>query len=219
MKKVFTILLLIVFFLFTVAFSNIIVTVSEEKVIFIDPGHGGFDGGTTYNGLIEKDIDLSFSFVLKRVLEENGYKVLMTRDGDYDLATPNSKNRKREDIQKRVNLINSSRCLLYLSIHTNSFQNKNERGAQTFYSSNNIDSKNLAVCIQDSIRNKMENTERVAMGIRDKYLIDKTRKVGCLIEIGFLSNEEEANLLQDYEYKLSLSYSILLGIEEYFKTY
>lgn len=219
MKKLLTIILLILFFLFTVAFSNIIATVSEEKVIYIDPGHGGKDGGTTYNGLVEKEVDLSFSFILKRVLEEHGYKVLMTRDGDYDLASPNAKNRKKEDIQKRVNLINSSRCILYLSIHTNSFQNKSERGAQVFYNPNNIDSKNLSVSIQNSIKNNMKNTERVAMGIRDKYLIEKTRKVGCLIEIGFLSNKEEANLLKNYEYKLSLSYSILLGIEEYFKTY
>ena len=84
-----------------------------------------------------------------------------------------------------------------------------------FYNSNNIDNKNLATYIQKSIRSELKNTKREAMPIKDKYLVDNINKVGCLIEIGFLSNPNEASLLTSKSYQLALSGAILLGVLEY----
>ena len=117
MKKILIGLSFFLFFICTTAFSKVSKDVINSKAIYLDAGHGGMDGGTSYNGILEKDVDLDFVFTLKEVLENNGYIVYLTREGDYDLASANSKNRKREDIQKRVDLINSSNCFLYLSIH------------------------------------------------------------------------------------------------------
>lgn len=217
MKKVLICLLFILYFNISVAFIRVSKNTISEKVIFIDAGHGGDDGGTSFDGVLEKDINLEFAFTLKEVLEREGYKVFLTRDGDYDLASKASKNRKREDILKRVDLINSSNCFLYISIHANSYSSSKIHGAQVFYNSNNIDSKNLANCIQESIVQEVKNTTRTALAIKDKYLIDNTKKIGCLIEIGFLSNEEEKKLLQSKGYKIVLSEAILLGIKEYEK--
>lgn len=217
MKKVLICLLFVLYFNISVAFIRVSKSAVSEKVIFIDAGHGGDDGGTSLDGVLEKDINLEFAFTLKEILEREGYKVFLTRDGDYDLASEASKNRKREDILKRVDLINSSNCFLYISIHTNSYSSSKIHGAQVFYNSNNIDSKNLANCIQKSIVQEVKNTTRTALAIKDKYLIDNTKKVGCLIEIGFLSNEEEKKLLQSKGYKIVLSEAILLGIKEYEK--
>lgn len=215
MKKILIGLSFFLFFICTTAFSKVSKDVINSKAIYLDAGHGGMDGGTSYNGILEKDVDLDFVFTLKEVLENNGYIVYLTREGDYDLASANSKNRKREDIQKRVDLINSSNCFLYLSIHANSYSNNKISGAQVFYNSNNIDNKNLATYIQKSIRSELKNTKREAMPIKDKYLVDNINKVGCLIEIGFLSNPNEASLLTSKSYQLALSGAILLGILEY----
>lgn len=215
MKKILIGLSFFLFFFCTTAFSKVSKDVINSKAIYLDAGHGGMDGGTSYNGILEKDVDLDFVFTLKKVLENNGYIVYLTREGDYDLASANSKNRKREDIQKRVDLINSSNCFLYLSIHANSYSNNKISGAQVFYNSNNIDNKNLATYIQKSIRNELKNTKREAMPIKDKYLVDNINKVGCLIEIGFLSNPNEASLLTSKSYQLALSGAILLGVLEY----
>lgn len=217
MKKIFICLLFIMYFIFSVSLVKVSKNIINEKIVFIDPGHGGEDGGTNYNGILEKNINLKFAFTLKEVLNREGYKVFLTRDSDYDLASEMSKLRKREDILKRVDLINSSDCFLYLSIHTNSYSSNKVHGAQVFYNSNNIDSKNLANCIQKSIVKEVKNTSRVALAIRNKYLVDNTKKVGCLIEIGFLSNDEERLLLQSEGYQIVLSEAILLGIKEYEK--
>lgn len=217
MKKIFISLLFIMYFIFSVSFVKVSKNIINEKIVFIDPGHGGEDGGTSYNGILEKNINLEFAFTLKEILNREGYKVFLTRDDDYDLASEKSKLRKREDILKRVDLINSSNCFLYLSIHTNSYSSNKVHGAQVFYNSNNIDSKNLANCIQKSIVKEVKNTSRVALTIRNKYLVDNIKKVGCLIEIGFLSNNEERLLLQSNGYQIVLSEAILLGIKEYEK--
>ncbi len=218
MKKIFVILLFFFLFVFTSAFTSVAKKTIEEKIIYIDPGHGGIDSGTSANGIKEKNINLLLSQILKESLEYKGYKVLLTRDGDYDLASLNSKNRKRDDMKKRVEMINSSNCLLYLSIHTNEFSDSSVHGAQTFYNSNNLSNKNLAIAIQNAIKNNLKNTKREAISITDKYLTDNIQKVGCLVEIGFISNNEELSLLQDHNYLLSMSNAIIEGVEEYLKT-
>ncbi len=65
------------------------------KVIYLDPGHGGIDGGAQYKDIYEKDINLSISLKLEKELSSLGAIVYLTRDGDYDLSVPNTINRKR----------------------------------------------------------------------------------------------------------------------------
>lgn len=186
------------------------------KAIYIDPGHGGLDGGMVApNGLYEKDIVLDICFYLKYLFEGNGYTVYLTRDGDYDLALKNSQNRKREDIHKRVKLINESSALFYLSIHANSYSSPIIYGAQTFYNATNSKSKLLAECIQDSIKDYLKNTKRYALAINDKYLIDNVKKPGCLVEVGFLSNPRELELLQSEDYKQKMASAIYFGVLDY----
>src|SRR5690554_3283734 len=185
-------------FLIVIALSSVaaIVTtnsVTENKVIYIDPGHGGPDGGAVgIDGIFEKDIVLSISKKLKRYLNEAGYEVLMIRDGDYDLADDNSKNKKREDIHNRVKLINDSNCLLYISIHANKYSSPKIYGSQVFYKPNDELSKVLSEEIQDALKSILQNTKRDAKSISGKYLIDHAKVPGALVEVGFLSNPKEA---------------------------
>ncbi|WP_376745886.1 N-acetylmuramoyl-L-alanine amidase, partial [Bacillus paranthracis] len=88
------------------------------KVIIIDPGHGGPDGGAGDNEVLEKDIALSVSLKLRDYLQEQGALVIMTREVDKDLASESTKgyrNRKVEDLKERISIINKSDADLFLS--------------------------------------------------------------------------------------------------------
>lgn len=187
----------------------------EIKYIYLDPGHGGKDGGAENNEVHEKNINLIISYHLKTYLENIGYNVKMTRYGDYDLASYNSKNRKTEDIKKRVNLINQEDIILYISIHCNKYTNSKIYGAQTFYNHENEQNKDLAEKIQNRIKSILNNTKRDAKSIKGKYLLDNAKTTGCLVEVGFLSNDEEVDLLSKSEYQKQMAYCIYLGIIEY----
>lgn len=189
-------------------------TLEEEKVIYIDPGHGGFDGGAFVDGVKEADLNLEISLKLKNILEANGYKVLLTRETDVDLSTdPNHK--KRTDIQNRVKLINDSDCILYISIHQNIYTNCIYSGAQCFYNQYDGLSQVLAENIQDTIKKQLNNTTRTAKSISGIYLTDNVIKPGVLVECGFMSNVTELALLQDNLYQEKMAYCIYYGILNY----
>lgn len=222
MRKIKNILIIILFILLiyivVIKIKNIRTTMIEinKQLIVIDPGHGGIDGGGMSNtGMYEKDINLKISYYLKCYLENSGYTVLLTRYSDYDLASKNSSNRKKEDISKRLDIINNDDVFLYISIHCNIYTNTSIYGAQTFYNDNDINNKLLAENVQKMLINILKNTTRKAKSIEDKYLIENAKKVGCLVEVGFLSNEQEFNLLKTNQYQDLVAYCIYLGIIEY----
>jgi len=196
------------------------VMATNKTIIFIDPGHGGFDGGAIgADGTYEKDIVLAIGLFLEDLFVSDGYQVLMTRREDIDLAEPGVHNLKRSDIYKRVEMINSSGADLYLSIHANSFPNSYYWGAQTFFKRNESRARELAVAVQDSLIVNLLNTYRVAKHINDVYLIDNISIPGCLIEVGFLSNKKELALLKTTFYQQEVAYAIYLGVKQYLERY
>lgn len=192
-------------------------TFSQDNiVIYIDPGHGGPDGGASFNGVHEKDVVLEISFYLKSLFEANGFKCYLTRTGDYDLAPEISQNRKRDDLRARAKLINESDADIYLSIHANSFTSPKIYGSQTFYQADNLESRKLATYILDSIKENLKNTKRYPLAITDKFLIDNVNKIGCFVEVGYLSNPNELQLLTNPEYQMKMAAAIYFGVLEYF---
>ena len=112
------------------AFNN------SDKVILIDPGHGGIDGGAKSKaGTIEKDINLQISLKLRDNLEEKGYKVYMTRDEDEGLYQKGNtiKEKKREDLNRRVQMKKETDCDIFVSIHQNMFPQSKCYGAQVCF--------------------------------------------------------------------------------------
>lgn len=188
----------------------------NTKYIIIDPGHGGIDGGCiSSTGVYEKEINLKVSYLLKDYLVNCGYNVILTRYSDYDLASEKSNNRKSEDINNRLKIINNDNTLIYISIHCNIFGDKKIRGAQTFYNDSNDCNKELSNIIQNKFNTILKNTDRQAKGIKNKYLVDNAKSVGTLVEIGFLSNEEEFSLLNTQTYQSDIAYCIYIGIIEF----
>lgn len=221
MKKIKLVPLLII--VFTIIFMPIkAMAVGEEKVILIDPGHGGFDGGAkSKNGTIEKDLNLQISLKLKEVLEAKGYKVYLTRENDEALGNSGStiKEKKREDLKKRRNMKKEVNCDVFVSIHQNMFPQEKCYGAQVWHASNEI-SKKLADNIQESVKEIVkDNNKRVSKPAGDAYLIlrDDYKGASVLVECGFLSNMEEEKRLQTEEHQNLLVEGIYLGIERYFE--
>ena len=179
------------------------------KVIVLDAGHGGKDKGTSVNGVYESDINLVLVLKLKNELSKHGVDVILTRDGDYDLSSPNAFRRKKSDFDNRINLINNSGAHLYLSIHINYLNDTRYYGAQVFYTDGN---KMLAKSIQECLDSPM-NEKKLSNTI---YMYKKLNVPGVLIECGFLSNDNERRLLQDNDYQNKLVESIVKGLLKYY---
>ncbi len=166
-----------------------------QNIVILDPGHGGVDPGTVIDDIKEKDINLKIALKVKEKLEQKNITVLLTRDGDYDLASPEVNRRKKSDFDHRIRRINESGANYYISIHLNYLENKSYFGPQVFYTKEN---KDLAIQMQNDF-NKTLNVNREVKKIPNTiYMYSKLKVPGVLIECGFLSNEEErAKLLDD----------------------
>lgn len=183
------------------------------KVIVIDPGHGAKDPGTSYGNIYEKDINLNISLYLEKYLGSLGAEVILTRDDDYDLSSPNANYRKKSDFDNRIKLINDSNANLYLSIHLNYLNDFTYYGPQVFY---NADNKELAEVIQNVMNRELKGDRKIKKIPQDTYMYNKLNTKGVLIECGFLSNAKERNLLITSKYQKEIAKAISLGVLEYF---
>ena len=214
MKKIIFILL-ITFVLLTVT-----VVYSEElnndlmgKRIVIDVGHGGKDSGTSVNNILEKDLNLIISLKLREKLIKHGVDVIMTRDGDFDLSSPNVSRRKKSDFDNRIKLINNSLADLYLSIHMNYLGNSKYYGAQVFYTEGN---EVIAEYLQKEFQSDLESPMKIKKLSDSIYMYKKLNVPGVLIECGFLSNDRERIKLMTDNYQDKLVDSIIDGLINYY---
>lgn len=189
------------------------------KTIVLDPGHGGADGGAVgKDGTLEKGISLSVAKQLQSYLQQTGAVVYLTREKDTDLADPDTKGlarRKGEDIRRRLQFIGDKQADLFISIHLNALPSTKWSGAQTFYYPKLDKSEHLAKMIQAEIIRNLENTNRTALSLTGMYLLKHAEVPGALVEIGFLSNEQERKLLKKTEYQKKMAASIYQGILRY----
>ncbi len=190
------------------------------RVILVDPGHGGPDGGAVGDSnAIEKDIALGISLKLREYLQEQGALVIMTREEDIDLADEDTRGysrRKVEDLKKRLKMINEPEIDFFVSIHLNSIPSARWSGAQTFFAPHHRENDRAAKFIQDELKTNLENTKREAQSINRVYILDHAKKPGVLVEVGFLSNPGERENLKKNSYQDKLAASIYYGILRYY---
>lgn len=192
-----------------------------NKVIAIDPGHGGPDPGkVSKNGVKEDELNLKIALNLKRLIEQSGGIVIMTRETEDGLHSPLAKTlrqMKTEDLHKRKEIVDNSESQLFISIHLNSFIHSNYHGAQTFYKKDSIEGEKLAIIIQEELKNILdENNKREPQDRDDIFLLNEVGVPAVLVECGFLSNEKEEKLLGDEIYQEKIAWSIYIGIMNYF---
>lgn len=201
--------------------------VIAADIILIDPGHGGMDGGASSDaGVTEKDINLSIAFYIRELAEKDGWKVVMTREEDISLGEGDNRSirsQKTADLIARREMIKELAPAVAVSIHLNSFkQDRSVRGAQTFYPAGSgeqtvlDESKRLAEMIQKQlIEGIADGNDREALVKRDVLMFKNPTVPMSIIECGFLSNPEEAKLLEQKEYQRKLAECIYKGIRLY----
>jgi len=184
----------------------------NRKVVVVDAGHGGKDPGMVCAKVEEKGINLSIAKKLQTFLEQGGATVIVTRLDD----SPLSRN-KSGDMYVRRTIANTSHADIFVSIHQNSYDNPNVKGAQTFYFNQSDNSQKLANCVQKRIK------ELVATGNKfnakpngNYYVLKQTEMPAVLVECGFLTNYTERQNLTNEEYQEKIAWGIYLGIVDYF---
>ena len=194
----------------------------KTPCIIIDAGHGGFDGGaSTDDGYPEKHINLSISIYLSDYLTALGYETLLTRTIDESLedsGLSTIRKRKTSDLHNRMKIMEETENAIYISIHQNHYSQEKYRGMQVFYSPSFSDeSSALAESIQSYTVNALQpdNTRKIKECTSSVFLIYKAVKPAVLVECGFLSNEEEAELLQTEKYQKNIALCIAMGVQNY----
>ncbi|MDP4182935.1 MAG: N-acetylmuramoyl-L-alanine amidase [Bacillota bacterium] len=193
----------------------------NSGIIVIDPGHGGIDGGTTRQGILEKDINLDISQKLKVYLEQMGYKVVMTRENDMSLENLSGKDgtRHQKDLNARVDIINSNNAQLFLSIHGNCHvKNLNADGSLVFFNNRFQQNKTLAYCVQRALNNIIVDGKKRTIHdpVEGNYFLLNNAKIpGAIVETGFLTNEAELRYLMRDSFRDQIAIAIAQGVYKY----
>ena len=189
----------------------------NENCIVIDAGHGGDDPGKIgINGTLEKDVNLNIAHKLKILLESQGYEVIMTRETGDGLYQPGTRNMKVEDMHNRCEIITKAMPVFTVSIHQNRGGGGGGKGAQVFYYGQSKEGEALAKKIQSSLVSYLDpKNHRVEKANESYYLLKKTTTPTVIVECGFLSNSEEAELLNTEEYQEKVAWAVMMGVIQY----
>lgn len=184
-----------------------VIAEAGTPVIFLDAGHGGKDEGCARDGVQEKMINLAIAKLVQGRLEALGYKVVMARDDDTYIAK-----------EERVETANKLQADIYVSIHQNASEVTDVSGIEVWYDGTDTsrDSKRLAQLVRQQTMKSTEADMRELRGDADFHVTVETTMAACLIETGFLSNEDERAKLITTEYQEQIAAGIVQGIEYYF---
>ena len=199
---------------------------SSQMVLFLDPGHGGMDGGAvSSDGTPEKDINLAIALEVKELAEEYGWQVVMTREADESLGDGSGSIRsmKTADLMARREMLKKYQPKVAVSIHLNSFKEDiSVKGAQVFYpdgwTDENLEQqcKEFAEIVQKNLSDSLDaEKERTALVKSDVFIFKEEVCPIVIVECGFLSNQEEAELLKSKEYQKTAAEGIMAGITEF----
>lgn len=177
----------------------------ENRVcVVIDAGHGGEDGGaTSCTGELESQINLQIALRLNDLLHLIGIDTKMIRTTDRSVFTEGNtiSARKLSDLKERVKIINNTENAILISVHQNTFPEKIYHGAQVFYGIRG-EGEALAKQMQHNFVSTLNlGSNRKAKKANSVYLMDKIKCTGVLVECGFISNPQEAALLNSVEYQ------------------
>lgn len=185
-------------------------------VIVLDPGHGGEDGGAvSANGVRESGLNLEISLRTRDLLRFLGIPVVMTRETDLSIHSPEAvtvSEKKISDLKNRVALVSDTENPILVSIHQNMFAESKYYGTQLFYADSDP-SRQLAEELQALFAAELDpSNHRRAKPCENVYLLSRISCPGVLVECGFLSNPKEEALLQSAEYQKKLAAVLAAGL-------
>lgn len=187
----------------------------QDKIIAIDPGHGGSDSGAVGpNQTKEKDLTLAVSQKVQTLLEKAGARVLMTRDDDTDVYGPNAS--AVNELRARTQVANDNKADVFVSIHINAFSNPTAGGTATYYYPKSKYDGMLA----QSIQNKLA----IAGGLQNRgkqpanfYVMKHSTMPTVLAELAFISNPTEEEILNTPQFQQQMAQAIVQGLDDFFK--
>ena len=186
---------------------------AKDKVVVIDPGHGGSDPGalgkdSKGNILVkEKDLNLSISKRVLELLKEAGVKVHITREDDSAV-----------DLSARPEIANNLNASLFVSIHNNALEQTSYGGTMVLYhpgangEAYGISSKHLAELVQEEMVKALGTTDR---GLRDGSMmavIRKSKMPAIIAEVAFVTNPSDRSQLMTEEFRNKAAEAIYTGI-------
>ena len=173
--------------------------------VFIDPGHGGYDDGSSGNGLLEDELNLQIGLKLQKKLEARGIEVKMSRTTDEYIS-----------LGERAEMANEYGADIFVSNHINSFEQASANGIETYYHKDKSSHKPLSDDIQN---NAIKQTGAVNRGVKNANfaVLRESTMPSSLFEAGFISNKAEASKLGSDAYQDKLATALADGIEKYLK--
>lgn len=175
----------------------------KNKTIVIDPGHGGKDHGTQgYKGTSEKNVTMQTASILSNKLKAAGANVILTRKNDSFLS-----------LSSRVRLSHYHAADAFISIHYDSIEDSSVRGTTSFY--NHPFQKPLASSLHSAIVQSIGLKDR---GVRygDYHVLRENKRNAALLELGYLSNSAEENIITSSAFQEKAASGIYRGLEKYF---
>lgn len=195
------------------------------KRIAIDPGHGGHDPGAVYPQgtwnpqYMEKTVTLDVSLELKRLLEEAGAVVFMTRETDELVDTSVQPGQNiRPDLWKRRDIVEGWFPDFFVSVHVNSWRDNSAYGTETFYnpdSFNRYASLAAARCIQPRLVAEFQRRDR-GITAKSDAVLQSNDYAAVLVELLFITNYTDRQILFSPDFPQRAARAIFEGIEEYF---
>ncbi|MDV3103353.1 N-acetylmuramoyl-L-alanine amidase [Thermococcus waiotapuensis] len=170
--------------------------------ICVDAGHGGSDPGAV-GYVVEKTVNLEIALKVAKLLEMDGAKVVLARNGDYDVSLP-----------QRVQIANSAGCNIFISIHANAGPSS-ASGFEVYHYYGSSRGNSLATYVDSEIAKLIPLWNR---GVKEAgfYVIKYTNMPAILIETGFVTNSYDAGIIGDESYQWKYAYAILHGVQRYF---
>lgn len=195
----------------------------NERLIVLDAGHGGEDGGAIgFNGVLEKELNLDMAKALGVFLQFAGFEVVQTRTEDvmlYDRSIDYDGRKKVLDLAARKKIAEELLPDLFISIHMNAFPDSRYSGLTVYYSPNHPGSHDAAELIRTNTIHQLQpdNNRELKKAGSNIYLLHRLKCPAVLVECGFLSNGAECNKLTEQLYRHKLSLVMFDSLSSFFQ--
>ncbi|CAM4307016.1 N-acetylmuramoyl-L-alanine amidase family protein [Paenibacillus tarimensis] len=188
-----------------------------EAEILIDVGHGGIDSGTSWNSVLEKDINLAIASRLYLLLRSHHINAVMNRTGDYALSEENrwhyTRSRHRKDLSQRKQLSEEIPVTAFVSLHVNWSSSAAAHGPVVIHQPEGR-SAILAASIQNTL-NAQQQMSRNPHASRTYFLLRRVKCPAVIVETGFLSNDRDRGILTNPRQQQRIAEAICSGIRQY----
>lgn len=164
------------------------------KIVQLDAGHGGHDSGATGNGLKEKDIALSVTLKIGEILKRHKVKVVYSRTKDEFIR-----------LSERATMANEAKADLFLSVHCNAYEDSSAQGVEVFSYPTSTRGEDLSTFILDSIVKDKVYTKNRGIKTAKFAVLRLTKMPSTLVELGFITNPEDAQILKNRQDELAQS--------------